>query len=213
MLYEVRTYDIKPRSLPEVEKRFAEAYEHRKKYSPLAAFWHTEMGPVNQIIHVWGYADLNERARIRAEAGKDPNWPPKTGEFILNMRSEIMMQFPFSPELQPAKLGPIYEMRTYTLKPGALPRVQKGWAAALPKRLEYSPLAAVWYSDLGELNNFVHIWAYESLDQRLEMRARLREDKVWPPALQVPPEPGENTDNIFRQENKILLPSDFSPMQ
>ena len=38
MIYEVRTYDIKPRSLAEVEKRFGEAYEKRKKYSELAAF-------------------------------------------------------------------------------------------------------------------------------------------------------------------------------
>ena len=38
MIYEVRTYDIKPRSLPEVEKRFGEMYEKRRKYSELAAF-------------------------------------------------------------------------------------------------------------------------------------------------------------------------------
>ena len=37
MIYEMRTYDIKPRSLPEVEKRFGEAYEKRKKYSELGA--------------------------------------------------------------------------------------------------------------------------------------------------------------------------------
>ena len=55
MIYEMRTYDLKPRSLAEFEKRFGEAYEKRKNYSPLAAFWHTEIGPLNQIIHVWPY--------------------------------------------------------------------------------------------------------------------------------------------------------------
>ncbi len=40
MIYEVRTYDLKPHSVPEVEKRFGEAYEFRKTLSPLAAFWH-----------------------------------------------------------------------------------------------------------------------------------------------------------------------------
>lgn len=77
MIYEIRTYDIKPGSLAEVEKRFAEAYEHRKKRSPLAAFWHTEIGPLNQIIHVWPYKDLAERDRIRAEAVKDKTWSPR----------------------------------------------------------------------------------------------------------------------------------------
>ncbi len=33
MIYEMRTYDLKPRSLAEVEKRFAEAYEKRRTYS------------------------------------------------------------------------------------------------------------------------------------------------------------------------------------
>src|SRR5687768_1824302 len=71
VIYEIRTYAIAPGSLAEVEQRFGDAYESRKKYSPLTAFWHTEIGPLNEIIHVWGYNDLAERARIRAEAAKD----------------------------------------------------------------------------------------------------------------------------------------------
>jgi hypothetical protein len=48
MIYEMRTYDLKPRSLPEVEKRFGEMYQKRRKYSELAAFWHTEAGRAGQ---------------------------------------------------------------------------------------------------------------------------------------------------------------------
>ena len=44
MIQEIRTYRIVPGSLAEVEKRFGEAYEKRKKYSELTAFWHTEIG-------------------------------------------------------------------------------------------------------------------------------------------------------------------------
>ena len=50
MIYEVRTYVVKPRSLPEVVKRFGEKYEQRKKYSELAAFFQTEVGPLNQFF-------------------------------------------------------------------------------------------------------------------------------------------------------------------
>ena len=121
MIYEIRTYDVAPRSLAEVEKRYGEAYQHRQKYSKLFAFWHTEIGPLNQIIHVWNYESLEERNRIRAEAAKDPNWPPKIQEFIRGMSSEIITPFPFVPTPQPGKLGPIYEIRYYTLRAGALP--------------------------------------------------------------------------------------------
>ena len=42
MIYEIRTYRVKVGSLAEVEKRFGEAYEYRKKISPLAAFCNSD---------------------------------------------------------------------------------------------------------------------------------------------------------------------------
>ncbi len=87
MIYEVRTYVVKPRSMSEVEKRFGEKYEQRKKYSELAAFWKTEVGPLNQFMHVWGYKDLAERATIRAAAVKDGAWPPPISEFLVSQKS------------------------------------------------------------------------------------------------------------------------------
>ena len=76
MIYEVRTYDLKPRAIQQAEEAFAEGMPHREKYSPIAAFWHTEIGTLNQSIHVWGYESLEERDRSRAEAANDPHWPP-----------------------------------------------------------------------------------------------------------------------------------------
>src|SRR5436309_14980681 len=104
MIYEIRTYQLKAGSLAEVEKRFGEGYEYRKKYSPLTAFWHTEVGPLNEIIHVWGYESLQERAKIRAEAAKAANWPPKVSEFIRKMRSEIINPFDFVPTAPPVRM-------------------------------------------------------------------------------------------------------------
>jgi len=55
-------------------------------------------------------------------------WPPKTAEFIREMKSEIVNPFPFVPEVQPGKIGPIFEIRYYTLKGGTLPDTAKGIA-------------------------------------------------------------------------------------
>src|SRR5207245_2025388 len=101
-------------SLGEVEKRYAEAYEYRKKYSPLTAFWHTEVGPLNEIIHVWGYKDLAERARIRAEAAKEANWPSKIRDFVVDQDVEIVNPFPFIPEITP---GTLADLRDPALQP------------------------------------------------------------------------------------------------
>ena len=103
---------------------------YREKYSPIAAFWHTEIGPLNQIIHVWGYDSLEERERIRAEAGKDPHWPPKiTPGNIVNMNSEVWTPAPFmGPMGGDQALGDIYEMRIYTYANGAMPELPRRWA-------------------------------------------------------------------------------------
>jgi len=211
MIIEVRTYDIKPGSLAEVEKRFGEAYEHRRKHSELAAFWHTEIGPLNQIIHVWPYKDLEERGRIRAAAIKDKTWPPQIGEFILTQRTEIMIPAPFSPALAPAKVGPYFEMRTYTYAPGALPNVMDNWERALPERVKFSPLVFVGYSELGNLNRWLHIWAYPTLDRRNEVRGQAQAAGIWPPSALAAKE-GRKSLPYLAQENKIVMPAKFSPI-
>ncbi len=90
MIYEMRTYDLKPRSGPEFIKRFGAAYEKRKKLSQPAAFWTTEIGPLNQVIHVWPYQDLAERDRIRAAA-------IATGYTAVEQETKILLAVPFSP--------------------------------------------------------------------------------------------------------------------
>lgn len=205
MIYEIRTYSLVVGSLAEVEKRFGEAYECRKKYSKLAAFWHTEIGPLNEIIHVWPYQDLGERARIRAEAAKETNWPPKIADFVRSMHSEILIAFPFSPFLAPGKLGPIYEMRMYTFRLGKLPDMMKSWEAKLPERIKLSPLVVAGNVDLGEANRFIHIWAYNSLDQRAAVRAQAAQRGLWPPE--------GGAERLLTMANKIMMPSAFSPMQ
>ncbi len=205
MIYEFRTYRLKPGSLPEVLRRVEEAYEHRKKYSELVAFWYTEIGPLNQVVHVWPYEDAAERERIRAQAMKDPNWPPPIGEFISQMESEIFVPFPFSPELKPGKHGPFYEMRSYVVRPGGIAESIKRWEGAIEARMKLSPLCAVMSTDVGPLNKYVHLWPYADLNARQEIRKQAVDAGVWPP-------PGGPTE-VLTQESKILLPASFSPMQ
>jgi len=205
MIYEIRTYGVKVGSVAEVEKRYGEAYEHRKKYSELTGFFHAEIGPLNEIIHIWGYQSLQERSRIRAEAAKDPNWPPKIQEFLTTMSSEIVIPFPFAPEPTPGKYGPFYEMRSYTMRAGTLPDTMKRWEAKLQGRLGVSPLTLVGHVEFGTANKFIHVWPYPSLDARMATRKKAVAEGVWPP--------GGGADSLLTQSTKIIIPSAFSPLQ
>ena len=205
MIYEVRTYTLKPGSVAKFEENFATALPHREKYSKLGAFWHTEIGPLNQVIHVWPYESVEERNSIREAAGKDPNWPPKNDpDMYVNMNSEIFNPAPFMRPLGGDQaLGSIYEMRSYTYQVGSINKVIDIWADAVPAREEFSPLAAAMYTDVGGLNKWVHIWAYEDLDQRKNVRAEASKTSTWPPPTR---------EFLVSQETKIMVPSSFSPM-
>ena len=117
MIFEIRTYTLKPGTVPQAEQAFADKIAERVKYSPLAGFWRSEVGTLNQIIHIWSYKDTNERAKIRAEVIEKKVWPPAIADFVVNMESKIMVGAPFSPNFAPGEHGGIYEFRTYTYAP------------------------------------------------------------------------------------------------
>jgi hypothetical protein len=200
----MRTYTLRPGLVPEFEKRFAEAIPHREKYSPMAAFWHTEIGPVNQVIHLWPYADLHERARIRAETMKDPNWPPKTQGMAMVQESKILVPAPFSPPLEPRAVGPYIEIRTYDVEPGKIPTVQAAFVESIPDRVKLSPLVGAFSTEFGALNQWIHIWAYKSLDERARIRDEAMKAPTWPPKC------GEC---YVRMETKICLPAPYSKIR
>jgi NIPSNAP len=90
MIVEQRTYTVKPGAVPaSLDFYEREVMEVQKKHLPqMVGYFSTEIGPLNQIIHMWGYADLNERARCRAALYADPAWQEvlKTSPFKVFVR-------------------------------------------------------------------------------------------------------------------------------
>ncbi len=208
MIYEMRTYTLKPGTVPEFEARFEQRHAYREKYSKLGAFWHTEFGPLNQVIHVWLYEDMNQRLEAREAANKDPDLQRLPGgrDFVVAQESDILNPAPFMrPMGGDQALGDIYEMRIYTYQPGAIPKVIESWTDAIPHREKYSPLAAGMFTELGGLNRWVHIWPYKDLNERNRIRAEAAKDAHWPPSPST-------REFLIRQENKLLVPASFSPM-
>jgi len=205
MIVEMRTYTLKPGSTAQFEERFGAALPVRAAVSPLAAFWHSEVGPLNQVIHVWPYETMDERTRLRAEATKLHGWPPNTREFVVSQKSQIFIPAPFSPKLEPRQLGGIYEIRMYTMAPGAIPGQIERWAGAIGERVKRSPLAFAGHSELGDLNIWCHIWAYKDAAERFAVRAQAVKDGVWPPRGGVP-------GQTLIQQNMLVVPASFSPL-
>ena len=205
MIVEMRTYTLQPGTTAHFEERFGAALPVRAKVSPLAAFWHTEVGPLNQVIHVWPYETMDERTRLRAESTKLQGWPPNVREFVVAQKSQIFIPAPFSPKLEPRQLGGIYEIRMYTLKPGAIPNQIERWAGAIGERVKLSPLAFAGHSELGDLNLWCHIWAYKDAAERFAIRDKARKEGIWPPR-------GGQPGMVLKQMNMLVVPAAFSPL-
>lgn len=88
-----------------------------------------------------------------------------------------------------------YEIRTYRLKNGTLPEYLKAVGEALGQLVGY------FFSEIGAINEIVHIWAFQSLDDREERRTRLMADPDWQAFLP------RIRDLIEVAENKIMKPA------
>jgi hypothetical protein len=206
MLFELRTYTVKPNSVPEVEKRFADAIPTRVKYSPLVGFWHVEIGPLNQVLHLWRYESLQERAEIRAAAAKDPsgNWPPKVTDLLETMETDILIPGPTNDPLDgPREWGNLYELRMYTYPSGATRNVMKTFSESVERRNEMYPLGGFFQSDLGQLNRFYQLWPYKDWAHRDEIRKQYLGTDIWPPHTEERP---------VHQLVRHMVPASFSPL-
>ena len=67
MIYELRTYTVKQGSVPEVAKTASTVARDIRKddYGKLEGYWVTEIGPLNQVMHLWSYK-RPQRARAPA---------------------------------------------------------------------------------------------------------------------------------------------------
>jgi NIPSNAP len=71
MIDEVRTDTLRPGTVAAFEERYATRLAWREQHAKLGAFWHTEVGPLNQVIHVYPYDDLQQRTAVRAALAQD----------------------------------------------------------------------------------------------------------------------------------------------
>lgn len=103
----------------------------------------------------------------------------------------------------------IVDVRTYTL----IPRKTQGYVElfetlALPVTKRHGfELMGYYLSQIGALNQVVHLWRYESLADLEKKRTARDADPDWSAFL------ARTEGYILSQENKIMRPASFSPVR
>jgi len=102
----------------------------------------------------------------------------------------------------------IIDHRVYSLRPGAVqPFLDMFEQDGLPLYLHYcGKLVGYYVSDSGELNQLIHLWAYDSVEDRERRRSELYRDPRWTVFLEAA------LPLIVKQESRLLKPTRFSPV-
>ena len=102
----------------------------------------------------------------------------------------------------------IVEERTYRIVAGRLPEYlevyeRKGLSV---QRDVLGQLLGYFTTEVGGLSSLVHLWGYDSFDERSRRRALLQTEQRWQNYLR------ECTPMIQKMQNRILVPTSFSPI-
>lgn len=202
--YDVTIITVPPGRHPDALARLQQNGSAVAPAGELLACWYSELGALNQILLIRSCDDEARLAEQRAAMLRSKN-PFGMAELIVSMTMDIYVSFPFMPPITLGRYGPIYEVRTYGLKPDRLGKTIELWQGSVPGRSTISPLLAAMYSVTGPTIRFMHIWPYASLDERQRLRTKAVADGVWPPP--------NGPDQLLSQQADIFLPAEFSPLQ
>ena len=102
MIVEQRTYTLYPGKQGE----FLAAYDQHGRVPQtrilgnMVGWYTTEIGTLNQVIHMWGYDSFEERLRRRGELMQDPEFKVYLGivrSLMVTQESKILIPAPWSP--------------------------------------------------------------------------------------------------------------------
>ena len=103
----------------------------------------------------------------------------------------------------------IVEQRDYHVLTGKLPelvRLYETEGIAIQQEI-LGGLVGVFTTDVGVLSTYTSLWRYENFGEREERRKRLQADERWQQFL------AKIQPLIHTQQNRILVPTSFSPIK
>jgi len=203
MLYELSTLICPLLSVGEAAKRALAWAGQGSKRAELLGCWRIELGTLGRVLLLRGFDAIEDAAaeRERTLLSQDPF---DGGSIVTAFEMASYVPFPFLPAVRPGRRGSVYEFRTYRLKPGGLAPTLDSWRAAIAPAHEYTRHLVTNMYALDGAPRITHIWAFESLEERAQLRANAYGTGVWPPKF--------GPEQILDATSVIGLPEALSPL-
>ena len=174
----------------------------------LLGCWFTDIGVLNQMVVLRGFASLADLQAERDRTQKSSS-PFGCGDIYQSLEQHSYQGFPWMKPVRPSAesgtTGPVYEIRTYGIKPGGVQATIDLWEQYVPPREKLSPCVVAMVALDGPLR-FTNIWAYPTLDARSKARADAVAQGIWPPK-------GGPAHLTTAMVSTIALPTAVSPLK
>ncbi len=174
----------------------------------LLGCWFTDIGTLNQMIVLRGFATLSDLQTER-ERTQQSNNAFGCGAIFQSLEQHSYRGFPWMTPVRPSAEsginGPVYEIRTYGIKPGGVQATIDLWQEYVPAREQISPCIVAMVALDGALR-FTNIWAYPTLDARSKARLDAVTQGIWPPK-------GGPAHLTTAMTSIIAMPTTVSPLK
>ena len=170
----------------------------------LLGCWTSILGAEPRIFVLSRAPDHTDHNLIKAQARQNTGLFEAAAQ-VHTLSVDIYATLPCLPDVTTGQFGRYYEIRSYELYPDeALKLALDGWSSVIHARLGLAPITAVMHSVTGLTPRLVHIYPYQSLAERREIRDKAIATGLWPP------KGGAQRNQVMRTE--IAIPAAFSPL-
>ncbi len=230
MLYELRRYDVAASKLPALLDRFGSfTVQKWKEYGfRLIGFWTPLVGEKsNQIVYMWGWESLEERAKKNAAWRADPErakkWAEtqKDGPLVNRVYNQLMEPTAYSQLDRGEPYGPdaasrapyFFELREYQAMPQKITNISDRFGGFTCEAFKKHGFRQVgyWTNVIGGNDHqLIYMLAWPSLDERVAKFDGFAKD---PERARVFADSEKNGPIVQQVTVTLLRPTAFSPMK
>ncbi|KAF8602047.1 NIPSNAP-domain-containing protein [Ceratobasidium sp. AG-I] len=175
------THRVKPDKVEEYKKAAGEHYAallaNPDLHVKLTGSWEHVIGELDTFVHILEYENYGgfDRTTVAARnSQKIRDTEAALRPYLVSRNHQLCQEFAFLPSSPPHEQGGIFELRTYSLQPGALLEWEAAWRRGIEARKQFVKPVGAWFSQVGRLHQVHHLWQYPNLETRKALR-----EKAW----------------------------------
>ena len=226
MYIDQRIYTMQPGKMAAWLKNYEEYGEPclARHSGPLLGLFTVDVGPLNRVVFLRAYDDIDIRERALAALGTDPDWATFRDaaikiDALIAQENKFLKPMPFSPiqsaayrfERRPPASGLYVEHHTYDFHPDKMDAwiniYYKFGLPAQQRQLGQFLLFAV--TDCGPLCQAVAMWGYATLGSRERQLTLLAADPDWKEFQEA----ARAVAALKQQTTMLLKPASSSPIR